>query len=697
MEKREYIMGDLLFEIGTEEIPAGYLQPAWNQLKNAFIAKAEEYGLEHGDVRVLGTPRRLALIVENLAEKQKDIREELIGPSKKAAYDADGNLTKAAIGFAKSKGADASDLQVVDTPKGEYMMLLREVAGQPAATLLPEILQSLITSLSFPKSMRWSDKRQAFARPIQWILALLGDEVIPLNHEGIESSNKSFGHRFMANEAFAIESAASYEAQLEAKDVIVDPAKRRQLVVEEITAAVAENSDLAGGSVAVDEALVDTVTNLVEVPVGVCGSFDQKFLQLVPDVLITSMREHQKYFPVVDNSGKLMAGFVAVNNTKVHTKDITRKGHQRVLRARLEDALFFFNADKQVRLESRIDGLAGIIFQNKLGTMLEKKVRIVKLARLLAEKIDADLADDCCRAAELCKADLLSDMVGEFPSLQGIMGAAYAENDGEKTAVVQGIKEHYMPKRAGAALPASDVGAIVGLADRIDTLAGCFGIGQIPSGSADPFALRRISLAILHIIEGRNYQFSLAEIIGKALSLYGDKVDGSAATVEKIIAFIRERFINDAVKKGEKLQAVEAAAAVGFDDVVDCRQRAVALAAIQQDEAFAVLSSSYKRIKNIIKDNRETVVDTALFSEEAERNLYTLYSEVAEEMKSLVAKKEYAAALRVMLRLKEPVDSFFEAVMVMAEDQAVRRNRLNLLTALGGLVLLVGDISCFQE
>ncbi len=690
-------MSDLLFEIGTEEIPAGYLQPAWNQLKQTFLAKAAEYGLDHGEVRVLGTPRRLALIVNDLAEKQKDIREELIGPSKKAAYDAEGNPSKAAIGFARSKGADPAQLQVVDTPKGEYMMLLREVAGQPAAALLPEILQSLITSLSFPKSMRWADKRQAFARPIQWILALLGDQVIPLNHEGIESSNNSFGHRFMANEAFVIESAASYEAQLEAKDVIVDPIRRRQMVIQEITAAVAENSDLAGGSVAVDEALVDTVTNLVEVPVGVCGSFDNKFLQLVPDVLITSMREHQKYFPVVDGSGKLMAGFVAVNNTRVHTKDITRKGHQRVLRARLEDALFFFNADKQVRLESRIDGLAGIIFQNKLGTMLEKKVRIVKLARLLAEKIDADLADDCCRAAELCKADLLSDMVGEFPSLQGIMGAAYAENDGENAAVVQGIREHYMPKKADAALPASDVGAIVGLADRIDTLAGCFGIGQIPSGSADPFALRRISLAILHIIEGRNYQFSLAEIIGKALSLYGDKVDGSAATVEKIIAFIRERFINDAVKKGEKLQAVDAAAAVGFDDVVDCRERMEALAAIQQDEAFAVLSSSYKRIKNIIKDNSETVVDTALFSQDAERNLYALYNEVAEEMRSLVAKKEYAAALRVMLRLKEPVDSFFEEVMVMAEDQAVRGNRLNLLTALGGLVLLVGDISCFQE
>ncbi len=690
-------MRDLLFEIGTEEIPAGYLPPAWNQLKAAFLAKAAEYALEHGEVRVVGTPRRLALIVENLAEKQKDIREELIGPSKKAAYDENGKLTRAAIGFARSKGADVSELQVVDTPKGAYMMLLRQVAGKSSAALLPEILQALIGQLSFPKSMRWADKRQAFARPIQWLVALFGDEVIALNHEGIDSGNRSFGHRFMADEPVIIANAASYEAQLAAKDVIVDPVRRRQMVIDEITAAVAENGSLVGGAVAVDEALVDTVTNLVEIPVGVCGTFDTRFLQLVPDVLVTSMREHQKYFPVVDSSGALMAGFVAVNNTRVHTSEITRKGHERVLRARLEDALFFFNSDRQIRLKERISGLAGIIFQDRLGTMLEKQVRLVKLARLLAEKIDPGLIDDCCRTAELCKADLLSDMVGEFPSLQGVMGAAYAEGDGEKAAVVQGIREHYMPKRAGAGIPASDVGAIVGLADRIDTLAGCFGIGQIPSGSADPFALRRISLAILHIIEGRGYQLSLTEIVAKALLLYGDKVDGSAATVEKVLSFIRERFINDAVKRDGNPQAVEAAVAAGFDDVVDCRQRMAALAAIQQQEAFTVLSTSYKRIKNICGENSETTVDTALLVEGEEQALYTLYGEVAAEMRAMVAAKEYASALKVMLKLKKPVDDFFDAVMVMAEDPAVRRNRLNLLTALRGLVLLVGDISCFQE
>lgn len=690
-------MPELLFEIGTEEIPAGYLQPAYTQLKKAFLDKAANCALEHGSVRVLGTPRRLALIVEDLAERQKDIREELIGPSKKAAYDADGKLTKAAVGFARSKGADAADLQIVETPKGEYMMLFRESVGKAAMELLPELLLQLVGELSFPKSMRWGDKKQSFARPIQWLLALFDGEVIPLEHEGIVSSGKSWGHRFMANEAFVVDSAASYEAQLAARDVIVDPVKRRAMVLSEITAAVADNGRLTGGQVAVDEGLVDIVTNLVETPVGICGSYDEKFLRLVPDVLITSMREHQKYFPVIDENGKLMAGFVAVNNTRVHSKETTRKGHERVLRARLEDALFFFNSDRQTRLAERVAGLTGIIFQNQLGTMLEKKDRIVKLTRLLAEKIDCGLVDDCCRTAELCKADLLSDMVGEFPSLQGVMGAAYAAEDGENPAVVQGIREHYMPKRAGAPVPESDVGALVGLADRFDTLVGCFGIGQVPSGSADPFGLRRISLAILHIIEARGYRFSLAEIVSKALSLYGDKVDGSAATAEKVVGFIRERFVNDAVRQGEKIQVVEAAVAAGFDEVRDCRQRMAALAGIQQDEAFTVLSASYKRIKNIVKGNSSVVVAPELFVEEEERQLYALSQQVAEEMTAFAAEKEYTAALKAMLQLKKPVDSFFEKVMVMADDPNIRQNRLNLLTALAGLVLLIGDISRFQE
>lgn len=690
-------MRDLLFEIGTEEIPAGFLEPALKQLETRFARKVAELKIGYGTISVMGTPRRLTLIVRDVVEKQEDIREELLGPSKKAAFDAEGQMTKAAVGFAKSKGADVSELKVVETPKGDYLMLVREVKGDDTVHLLPKLLQALILDLSFPKSMRWGSNQHAFARPIQWIVALFGQEILPISHEGIESANLTMGHRFLANEQFSIENAACYEELLAENYVLVDPKKRRTEVVAEIKKAVADSTDLPGGRVAIDENLVDTVTNLVEIPFGVCGVFDEKFLQLPAEVLVTSMREHQKYFPVVDAKEQLLPGFVAVNNTKVNDVNITRKGHQRVLRARLEDALFFYNSDKETRLEDRISKLQGIIFQAKLGTMLEKNERLVKLVRLLAEKIDSSLIEEGCRAALLCKTDLLSDMVGEFPSLQGVMGCAYALHDGESSNVATAIEEHYMPKRAGADIPTSDIGALLGLADRFDTLAGCFGIGQVPTGTADPFGLRRISLAILHIIEGKNYIISLREIVHKALALYGDKVDGGAETVEAVISFIKGRFSNDCIRRGYAAEVVDAAVSVNFDNVDDCRQRIEAILKISLEPNFKVLAASYKRIRNIIKDNRQISVSTDLFEHKAEEKLYALFLEVSNEMEQLIASREYSMALEAMLKMKQPVDTFFDEVMVMSDDMAVRQNRLNLLTALGDLILQIGDISKLQE
>jgi glycyl-tRNA synthetase beta chain len=690
-------MRDLLFEIGTEEIPAGYLEPAYSQLETRFARKAAELNIDHGTVSVMGTPRRLALIVRDVVEKQKDILEELLGPSKKAAFDGDGKMTKAAIGFAKSKGADVSELKVVETPRGEYLMLVREVKGDDTLHLLPGLLHSLILELSFPKSMRWGSNQHTFARPIQWLVALFGQEIVSICHEDIVSGNLTYGHRFLAKEQFAIQSASTYEEQLLEKHVLVDPRKRRGEVVTAIKQAVAESADLPGGRVAIDEDLVDTVNNLVERPFGVCGVFDKKFLQLPAEVLITSMREHQKYFPVVNEKDELLPGFVAVNNTRVNDTNKTRKGHQRVLRARLEDALFFFNSDRVTPLENRIAKLQGIIFQAKLGTMLEKNERLVKLVRILAEKVDPSLIEDGCRAALLCKTDLLSDMVGEFPSLQGIMGGAYALHDGEKPSVATAIKEHYMPKRAGTDIPSSDIGALLGLADRFDTLAGCFGIGQVPTGTADPFGLRRISLAILHIIEGKNYTISLREIVHKALALYGDKVDGSSETVEAVVNFIKGRFSNDCISRGFAAEAVDAAVSVNFDNVNDCLQRIDAILKISLEPAFKVLAASYKRVRNIIKDNPQVSVSPSLFEHKAEEELYALFLEVRGEMEQRIAAKDYLMALKAMLKMKEPVDTFFNEVMVMAEDTAVRQNRLNLLTALGDLILQIGDISKLQE
>jgi len=690
-------MHDLLFEIGTEEIPAGFHKPALAQLCEKFTQKALELKIDHGAVKVMGTPRRFTLLVRDVADKQQDIREELVGPSKKASFGEDGKVTRAAEGFARSKGVQVSDLKMVETPKGQYLMLVREVHGQDSFNLLSVILREIIFELSFAKSMRWGSNQHSFARPIQWIVALFGEKVIPLTHEGIQASRMSRGHRFNNNICFALDAAGGYEELLEKMGVMVDPEKRRERVVDEIRNAVAGSQDIINGAVLIDEDLVDTVTNLVETPYGICGTFDEKFLQLPPEVLITSMREHQKYFPVVNESGKLLPGFVAVNNTRVNRTDVTRKGHQRVLRARLEDALFFFNSDKKIRLEERFDKLQGVIFQAKLGTMYEKSKRLIKLVRILAEQIDPAILDDCCRAAMLCKSDLLSDMVGEFPSLQGIMGRVYALDDGEKPEVAIAITEHYMPKRAGTDIPSTDTGAVLGLADRFDTLVGCFGIGQIPTGTADPFGLRRISLAILHIIEGKGYNISLKELIHKALALYGDKVNGNADTVNAIVHFVKRRFINDCITRGIDSGTVEAVVAVTFDDINDCLERINAFTAIRKKPSFAVLAASFKRIKNIVKDNKETDVITEIFEEDAESRLYSLYLEVCSKMEGFIDQKEYERALETMLEMKEPVDIFFDQVMVMAEDKAVRTNRLNLLTGIGELILKIGDISRMQE
>lgn len=690
-------MRDLLFEIGTEEIPAGYLKDAMAQLERGFAKKAKELQLTHGQIRATGTPRRLALIAVDVCEKQPDIKEELIGPSKSAAIDANGDFTKAAQGFARSKGAAVEDLQMVNTAKGDYMMLVRETSGAQTISLLPDLLHSLLLEMHFPKSMKWASNKIAFARPIQWLVALFGEEVVPFSHEGIVTGNKSCGHRFHANAMFTVDNAKSYPDQLAEKGVLVDYELRRRKTVEEIVAAVADNKDLQDAKTMVDEDLVDTVTNLVEAPIGVCGSYDKKFLQLVPEVLITSMREHQKYFPVVDKTGELLPAFVAVNNTRVVDAELTRKGHQRVLRARLEDALFFYQSDRETPLEELVPRLDGIIFQSGLGTMLEKKDRLVKLCTVLAEKLEPELVNECRQAAELAKADLLTDMVGEFPSLQGVMGAAYAVHGGYSQSIAMGIREHYMPKRSGAATPETGVGAILALADRFDSLVGSFGLGQIPSGTADPFGLRRITLAILHIIEARGYRISLEETVAKALALYGDKVDGSMATVAKTIDFIKTRFAHDCVRNGYAAEAVAAATETGFDEVNDCLERIKAISALHDNEAFTILAASYKRVKNILKEHNETEFTADLFVDAAEKNLAANYSKVKKEMMALVGERQYQGALEAMLALKEPVDQFFDEVMVMAKDPEIRANRLALLKSLGDLILMVGDISKYQD
>jgi glycyl-tRNA synthetase beta chain len=584
------------------------------------------------------------------------------------------------------------DLQIITTPKGEYLMVAEEIKGRATAELLPVLLEELLRAIPFPKSMRWATSKLSFARPVQWLLALYGGKVVDVAVEDLRASNITRGHRFMSPDSVQVRNFDDYLAQLAAKSVVADLDKRQEMVVAEVKKAVREQAGIEAVPL-IDEGLLDIVTNLVEKPHGVCGTFDQKFLALPAEVLITSMREHQKYFPVADSSNKLLPYFVAINNTAIADRELAVSGHQRVLRARLEDALFFFNEDTKKPLASRMDGLAGIIFQHKLGTMAEKSSRLAVLTAWLADQLAPALKTDALRVTELAKADLLTAMVGEFPTLQGIIGRAYALLDGEKAEVAEAIREHYLPVRAGGELPQSLLGAMVGIADRIDTIIGCFAIGERPTGSKDAFGLRRLTLGLINIIRSQNLRLSLPELATKALAGYAGKIVAKEDTLAEALVFIRLRFENDLITAGKTQAAVEAASSVRFDDLTDCIARIEALETMRGSEEFAVLAGSFKRINNIIKDNRETAVEESLLTEAAEKELFAVCGVVSKKVQPLLIQRDYSQALAVLLTMKEPVDHFFEQVMVMAEQLTVRRNRLNLLTELAALIRQVGDIS----
>ena len=686
-------MSELLFEIGTEEIPAGYIQPALRFMETAAAERFRELELQCGRLTTVGTPRRLTLAVEDLQGRQPDRRLEHIGPPKKAGFDTEGNPTRAALGFARSRGIDVNDLQVVSTEKGEYLMAVEEVRGQRTGELLPEILSGLVRAIPFPRSMRWGDSTLAFARPIQWLLVLYDGEVVELEIEDVRSGATTRGHRFMAPDAFPVTGFADYVSGLDQRSVIVDPRQRRRMVIREVEEAVRRRAGGSGARPVLHEGLLDTVTNLVELPSGVCGTFDEKFLELPDEALITSMREHQKYFPVVDGQGDLMPLFVAVNNTRIEDRELAASGHERVLRARLEDGLFFFREDRKRKLADRLEDLEGIIFQARLGTMAAKSRRIAELAAELADRLAPESKDLVVRAALLAKADLLTEMVGEFPSLQGIMGREYALLDGEPEAVAVAIYEHYLPVRAGDLLPATLAGAIVGLADRMDTLVGCFAIGEKPTGTKDSFGLRRQAIGLISIIRGMDLSLSLREMIRAARAGYTGVVDMDSGLTDELLDFIRRRFANELVASGVAQDVVEAATTVDFDDITDCMARIRALEEIRGLPTFDVLAGSFKRIRNIIRDNATSDVRAELFREDAEKALYETLTQVRAQVEPLLAGQQYGRALEAMLQMKEPVDRFFDQVMVMDEDPQVRRNRLNLLTGLGRLVLRVGDIS----
>ena len=676
---------DLLLEIGTEEIPARFVLGALESLRRLAEERLQQARLPYREIKTVGTPRRLALLAFGLEPVQTDQEEIIIGPPRSAAFGEDGVPTKVAIGFARAKGVPVDDLSLLETPKGVYLGLKKKITGRSASAVLPELLPQLILDLTFPKTMRWGTSSLRFARPIHWIVALYGAEVIPFSLEGITSGRQTYGHRFMAPEPISLTQAGDYPERLLSGKVVVDPQERRAILARELEVQARK----AGGLVLIDQQLLDEVTNLVEWPVPVAGQFDPDFLKLPDEVLKTSMKEHQRYFPLVDEGGTLINRFIAVNNTQVTDEQRVIHGHEKVLRARLADARFFFQEDTKEPLEGKVERLRGVVFHSQLGTSYEKVERVTELAAYLALLLVPEKEARVRRCARLAKADLTSHMVGEFPSLQGVMGREYARLSGEDPEVAQGIFEHYLPLSAQDLPPGSDTGALVGLADRLDTLTGFFSLNQIPSGSADPYALRRQAQGVILITWARDYGFHLEKALDRAISLYPGLSALEPSRVQgNLLEFFGLRLEYLLTSEGHKKEVIGAVLAAGWSDLNEVRLRTRALSQFQNNTEFSSLTIGCKRALNILKGIDKNAIEgvrEAWFQEEAEIQLYEKIKENKENLNQLIEKRFYSEYLQDLAKLRETIDRFFEQVLVMAPDEKIKNNRLALLLELTSL------------
>ena len=691
------MVAELLLEIGTEEIPAGYLKRGLKDLQSLTEKAFEENRIElAGGIYTYGTPRRLVLIGKAIAETQEDLVQEITGPPLRVAYDAEGHPTKAAFGFAKKQGVTVDDLKSIKTEKGEYLYLKRTIPGRPTREILPEILPGIISAVTWPKSMRWGSVGVPFVRPVHWIVGLFNGEILPFEFAGVASGNVSKGHRFMAPESFEVCGVDDYLKQIERAFVVIEQAERERIILDMTT----KEAEKVEGTLPEDSDLVSTVANLVEYPSAVCGGFDSKFLALPDPVLITAMRKHQKYFAVCNREGRLLPNFVAVNNTLTRDTSIVKKGHERVLRARLSDAAFFMEEDRKQPLMDRLEDLKRVIYQADLGTSFAKVHRFENVSRELAEIIFSEEVEDVALAARLCKCDLITQMVGEFPSLQGIMGKEYAQLEEYPDKVSVAIEEHYLPLKAGGKLPDSVIGAVVGVADRIDTIAGCFAVGLEPTGSADPFALRRHAIAVIRIIESMGWEISLSWLVDRALFYLKQEIDFPVQkTSAGVMAFVRERYKNILLGEGYEPDLIEAVMSSGFDEIHRLRPRMVQLKRFSDEsEDFNLLAFTFKRVTNILKKEKDLFdVDSGLFQDNEETVLWETFEEVRGSVNEMLEGGQFFQALERMAELRKPVDLFFDGVEVMVKDNEVlRKNRIGLLQQIEALVLLVADFSKFS-
>lgn len=673
----------LLFEIGCEEIPSGALYGAIEQLRTDAVAALRAAGLGYEDVATYGAPRRLVLWVHGLAECQEDLSERVRGPSVKAAFDADGRPTRAAEGFARSRGVDVSALETAETGEGAYVYAVVEREGRAAADVLPELLERLAVDLDWPKSMRWGSGETRFSRPVRWLVALHGDEVVPVRFAGLEAGRTTWGHRFLTAGPLDIASAGEYAAAAREALVVFDHVDRARRIREGIDRA----AQAAGGTAVVPEKTFAEVVNLVEWPSVVVGRFDDEFLAVPREVLETAMGSHQRYFPVEGTDGQLTNAFVVVHNGDPARDAEIAAGHERVIRARLADAAFFYREDLQRPLESLVERLSTIVFQERLGTLGAKVARVETLASALAglAGVDPGVAAEALRAAHLCKADLVSHVVVEFPALQGAMGRYYALAAGEEAAVGDAILEHYRPRFAGDELPASRAGQLVSVADKLDTIVGIFGIGTPPTGSADPYALRRGALGILGIIMEGGLRVPLDGAIAAALAGYEGVIEDldTEAVGGEVKAFFTARLEGVLRDRGYTFDTVDAVLAAAADDPADAAARCAALQSARDSdpETFDDLATAFTRARNLAQADLGTGTDLSMMGP-VEKALSDALDEAAARLGEFMPEAAYGQVVGVLAGLRGPVDTFFDEVLVMDDDAGLRTNRLRLLNRL---------------
>ena len=675
---------DLLFEIGAEEIPAGFMPNILGQLKQLAETKLNDAHLPFESIETYGTPRRLALIVKGLSDTSAEISERHKGPSASIAYDADGNATKAAIGFARGKGLDVADLVVEDG----YIYAETKTAGVPAKDIVTDMLPQLITGLNFPKSMHWGDLDAKFVRPVRWLVALLDEEVIPVEFATVQSGNVTRGHRFLGADEITIKNAASYVETLKENFVMVDQDARRELISKQLHDIAASKN----ASIVWDDDLLEEINYLVEWPTALCGGFEESYLALPDAAIITPMKDHQRYFPLVGQDGKLLPMFLTVRNGSDHSIEVVQAGNERVLRARLDDAKFFFNEDRKKPLIDRQDGLTKIVFQEGLGNLADKTERLLTLGRVFGEEcgLHEDAAVVLERATELAKTDLTTGMVTEFTELQGVMGKEYALLDGESPEVAEAIFEQYLPRFAGDVLPQTEAGKVLSIIDKIDNIVATFSRGLIPTGSQDPYALRRQTIGILNILLGSEWNISLRPIFKASMELLNVAADKQEELLNKVEEFFTLRLKNIFLDREVPHHVIDLLLSNNELSVADAEGLVNALLVNRIDENVELVQA-YTRMYNLVKDVEYTGVNSDLLKEDAEKALFEAASKASEASLAAWESNDYAAVVAV-----PAINKFFEDVMVMDKDEAIKANRLQLVRLAYSVMAIIGDISALK-